>query len=282
LVDFYRGIELAESYPINVYNGLITAEHRQRMGAAIWEYLWLLDHQTGTDGEVLGGRPIKAEEIASEVTGIGTHSKTVAANLRRLTDERYIKIKRSPYGLIIAILKPKKFSRRSENAPSGFRGSENAPSGNERWSQNAPSRRSENAPSNKTLHLDSTNAKPPYNPPYSGEFEEFWNIYPRKTNKRGAFKCWQARLREKIDGKPAVTASQLMAYTANYAEAVRGKEEQFILHASTFLGPNHRYRDYEVKQNAGTTRNTGNNRRSNLPESYRKQLEQLPQFRRDV
>src|SRR5690606_6790371 len=31
---------------------------------------------------------------------------------------------------------------------------------------------------------------------YSEDFERFWSVYPRKVEKRRAFKCWQTRLRE--------------------------------------------------------------------------------------
>ena len=49
-----------------VSNGLL--EHKDRMGAAIWEYLWLIDKVTKDEpdgngkfnGVVLGGKPISA------------------------------------------------------------------------------------------------------------------------------------------------------------------------------------------------------------------------------
>ena len=73
---------------------------------------------------------------------------------------------------------------------------------------------------------------------YSDVFQRFWEKYPRKVNKGGAFKCWNARLKEGI----AVT--ELMGCLGNYARAVVGKEEKYILHASTFLNADHRFRDY--------------------------------------
>lgn len=98
---------------------------------------------------------------------------------------------------------------------------------------------------------------PPYIPPQGGEcakpssrgkreytpdFEEFWSIYPRKVNKVGAFKKWRARLKEK--GGP--TKEQLIQAARNYADYChkRGTEEEFILHAATFLGPQERWKDF--------------------------------------
>lgn len=99
------------SYPINVYSGLITGEHRKRMGAAIWEYLWLLDHQTTEDGKVLGGAPIKAEVIA---TDLGESIRRVQEHLQTLENEGYIRRKRIPYGVMITVQRAKKFRARSD------------------------------------------------------------------------------------------------------------------------------------------------------------------------
>lgn len=80
---------------------------------------------------------------------------------------------------------------------------------------------------------------------YSPEFEAFWEKYPRKVNKRGAFKCWRTRLRS------GVSVDNLMLAVEHYAAACAGKEEQYILHGATFLGPNNRWQDYLVPQPAG-------------------------------
>lgn len=75
---------------------------------------------------------------------------------------------------------------------------------------------------------------------YPADFEEFWWEYPRKTEKRSAFKAWKARLKGGVDPAKLITAAR------NYGAGCRaaGTEEQFIKHAKTFLGPNRPYEEY--------------------------------------
>ncbi|MGI9861343.1 hypothetical protein SDD30_08160 [Moorella naiadis] len=75
---------------------------------------------------------------------------------------------------------------------------------------------------------------------YTAEFEHFWAIYPRKLEKRAAYKSWRARLKEGI--KP----DDLIIAALNYAKYCRqnGIDERFIKHAATFLGPSRSYEDY--------------------------------------
>ena len=102
-----EGHEVKGSYHFDVYCGLITPEHRERMDSAVWEYLWCLDHQTGEDGLVLGGKPIKISEI-----NVGLDESQRRRNLKRLEANGYISLKRAPYGIIIRVLKQKKFSQK--------------------------------------------------------------------------------------------------------------------------------------------------------------------------
>ncbi|WP_067931219.1 hypothetical protein [Alicyclobacillus kakegawensis] len=75
---------------------------------------------------------------------------------------------------------------------------------------------------------------------YTREFEDFWRAYPRKVEKKGAYKAWKARLRE------GVPARDLIAAARHYAEdcSRRGTEMSFIKHAKTFLGPSKPYEEY--------------------------------------
>jgi hypothetical protein len=75
---------------------------------------------------------------------------------------------------------------------------------------------------------------------YTAEFEHFWAIYPRKLEKRAAYKAWRSRLKEGVKPDDLITAAQ------NYAKYCRqnGTDERFIKHASTFLGPSRPYEDY--------------------------------------
>ena len=76
-----------------VSNGLL--EHKDRMGAAIWEYLWLIDKVTKDEpdghgkfnGVVLGGKPISAAIIAGDLK---EHVNSARANLKALTEDGYI------------------------------------------------------------------------------------------------------------------------------------------------------------------------------------------------
>lgn len=175
------------SYPFPTFSGLINKEHRKRMGTAIWDFLWCVDRTTkeyiDKDGElrgqIYGGKPVKAEDIAED---LGAHPETVKKNLRSLHQEGYIELKRAPYGYIIEVRKSKKFlknrkkpddNKQSENTLSdedrqseltlteGDRQNQNASSGQsentlsqDRQSENTLSRESQNALSNKTCQLD--------------------------------------------------------------------------------------------------------------------------------
>lgn len=75
---------------------------------------------------------------------------------------------------------------------------------------------------------------------YTDDFERFWAEYPRNTNKQGAYKAWQARVKE------GVTSDLLLKCAKNYKKSVAGTEVRFIMHAATFLGPNERYKDFEA------------------------------------
>jgi hypothetical protein len=62
-----------KNYPIPVSNGIFA--HRKRIGAAVWVFLWLIDHTTkeipATDGKVEGlvhgGQPVALGTIASDL-----------------------------------------------------------------------------------------------------------------------------------------------------------------------------------------------------------------------
>ena len=92
---------------ISISNGLLEGKHQAKMGSAVWQYMWLIDKVTKIDeqgvGWVLGGKPIKLEELAIHIT-----RDAVSRNLKKLEKEGYIKIKHAPYGLIITVMKAKK------------------------------------------------------------------------------------------------------------------------------------------------------------------------------
>lgn len=73
---------------------------------------------------------------------------------------------------------------------------------------------------------------------YTEEFLAFWDEYPRKVDKKGAVKTW------KVQKRKGTNIADLMTAARHYAAAVAGKQQEYILHPSTFLGPNDRWRDY--------------------------------------
>lgn len=73
---------------------------------------------------------------------------------------------------------------------------------------------------------------------YSPEFEQFWSLYPRKVDKRKAWRNWQTRLKQRAN------PLQMIAAAKHYSQACVGKEQQFVKYASTFLGPDKPYEEW--------------------------------------
>jgi hypothetical protein len=111
----YRG---KQSRPIPVWNGVL--EHRERIGDAIWEFLWCLDaitQETDSVGIVHGGAPVKAERIAADLK---RDVETTRKNLRKLREKKYIRTRRTAYGFVIEVLNSKKFGIwQKEKHPTG-------------------------------------------------------------------------------------------------------------------------------------------------------------------
>ena len=75
---------------------------------------------------------------------------------------------------------------------------------------------------------------------YPPEFEQFWQQYPRQTEKKRAFRIWQARIKDKVDPRDLIRAAQ---HYATHCDRHR-TELEFIKHPSTFLGPFEVYKDW--------------------------------------
>jgi hypothetical protein len=97
-----------------------------------------------------------------------------------------------------------------------------------------------------------TDSKPNKNT-YTPEFSTFWESYPRNTNKVGAFKAWNANL------KNGDTAETMIQAAKNYAAKMKADktEPRYMLHASTFLGPNRRFEDFETAEQTSEIPTTG-------------------------
>lgn len=75
---------------------------------------------------------------------------------------------------------------------------------------------------------------------YAAEFEQFWALYPRKVEKRSAYKAWRARIREGISPGVLIIAAK------HYAEycALNRLGERYIKHPANFLGSSRAFEDY--------------------------------------
>ncbi|MBH0171049.1 hypothetical protein [Fictibacillus sp. 18YEL24] len=103
---------MPESYPFPTYSGLLEPEHYNKIGSAIWLFLWCVSSTTkeverdGINwGIVLGNKPMKIPELA-EIFGV--NEKTVRRWLGALEQHEYLKITRAPYGLILSVKNSKK------------------------------------------------------------------------------------------------------------------------------------------------------------------------------
>lgn len=76
---------------------------------------------------------------------------------------------------------------------------------------------------------------------YSLDFERFWKIYPNSKNKQKAWRMWLINLRNKASPEAMIRAAK--RYAEECSEMCR--EVRFILHGSTFLGPDERWKDYD-------------------------------------
>jgi len=68
-------------------------------------------------------------------------------------------------------------------------------------------------------------------------FEQWWKIYPRKVAKSRARGIFRKRFADGL-------LEEITVATKNYALARRGEPMSFTLHASTFLGPDERWKDW--------------------------------------
>ena len=84
---------------------------------------------------------------------------------------------------------------------------------------------------------------------YPDEFEEWWNLYPRKDgSKRKAFEIWKRATDRDISSR------DLFLATARFKQTCHGKDKKFIPHATTWLNQG-RWETVQEAQDQTTTRN---------------------------
>ena len=98
-----------KGFGIEIKNTLLDPKHIKTMGSAIWLYMWLVDKMTsiGEDqvGKVLGGRPVKFEEIQKE---LGISKNTYSRWISKLKAYPYIETTLAPQGVIFRVFKAHK------------------------------------------------------------------------------------------------------------------------------------------------------------------------------
>lgn len=97
-----------KSYPFYIWSGLLTPEHRGRIGSALWLYLLFVNMTTkeeGNKGYVLGGKAI-SYVFVNQYLGIGRN--TYFRWLKILKDNGYIDTNQTKYGNSITVLKSKR------------------------------------------------------------------------------------------------------------------------------------------------------------------------------
>lgn len=103
-----------KGFDIEIKNNLLERKHFVAMGMSVWLYMWLIDRMTsiGEDGIglVLGGKPIKYDEIKKE---FGISQSTYTRWIDQLEKYPYIKAIRTPYGISYRVFKAhKRFKKR--------------------------------------------------------------------------------------------------------------------------------------------------------------------------
>lgn len=87
---------------------------------------------------------------------------------------------------------------------------------------------------------------------YSAQFQKFWELYPRKIEKKKAYKCFMTRLNE------GFSEDELIEAAKNYADECKKekRDPKYIKHASTFLGSDTPFTDYLKKEGGNNVNNT--------------------------
>jgi hypothetical protein len=145
-------------------------EHKEKIGAAIWEFLWCISRTTkeemDTDGVtwglVFGGKPVKHAEISTE---LGTSIRSVKRNMARLKEMNYIDTTRVRYGEIIRVRRSKKWRGARSDLSEDQRRVKNGTSKTENGADMAHLV-DKSGTSNKILYSDITKKDDIYDLPY--------------------------------------------------------------------------------------------------------------------
>lgn len=119
---------MSGSFYFPIFSGVLEPEHVEKIGTALWEFIWLISKTTkevkeGDEniGIVLGGRPIKNVEIAES---LGASLRSVERNISRLRKYGYIETKRTPYGNVFKVKNSKKFYKNTKERTAKYGGTD--------------------------------------------------------------------------------------------------------------------------------------------------------------
>lgn len=106
---------------IEITNNLLEPKHREAMKESVWFFMWLLDKITSISeegiGKILGGKPIKYEEVKQD---LGISMRTYRRWTELLKEKGYINVLRTPYGCVLTVNKARKrFGRSVTSGTSG-------------------------------------------------------------------------------------------------------------------------------------------------------------------
>src|SRR3990172_2133847 len=92
-----KGRGLARKTWIKLKRGILEAKHRERIGPAVWLYIYILDRADWEQGAVLDWTDAgAAEELGMDINTLRNHR-------RKLEDERYISTQKKQYKQILYI-----------------------------------------------------------------------------------------------------------------------------------------------------------------------------------
>jgi len=84
-----------KGFGIEIKNDLLDPKHIKAMGPSVWLYMWLVDKMTSISedqiGSILGGKPIKYEEVEKE---LGISQDTYTRWIAKLEEYPYIETRR--------------------------------------------------------------------------------------------------------------------------------------------------------------------------------------------
>lgn len=132
----------------------------------------------------------------------------------------------------------KKEKQTTEEVLSG----ENAVDNSEKTGEETPESKVNKTKVNKKERKVNKKETPP-------QFEEFWNVYPKKVSRQDAIKAWNGKI-----VKAGIEPADIIMAASNYRTYVedRGTELQYILYPSTFIN-GERWKDYSDISNMAPT-----------------------------